>query len=122
MVVIDWDVAKRWLGKLGAWVAFVAILALVRRDLNPTWAQVFWLVWPAVALFVILAASSYGIAHIKVWLMLRGGARTAGAPESAARAPPRSPAPASLWAPRPAIGRAVALPPRSSSSPASHRG
>ena len=38
---------RRWLGNLGVWIVFVLMLAVVRYDLGPTWAEVAWLIGPA---------------------------------------------------------------------------
>ncbi len=68
-ITLNRQKAARWLWGLAAWVVFVLGLAAVRRDLNPTWAEIGWLIGPAVAYVAACLCGSFLLAYIKAWVI-----------------------------------------------------
>ena len=69
------DIAWRWLAKLVMWIVFVLGLALLRQDLHPTWAEIGWLIGPAIVFVGLCVLGSYGLAHLRLARKLKASAR-----------------------------------------------
>lgn len=71
-ITVNHTKLQHWLTGLAAWVVFVLALAALRRDLSPTWAEVAWLIGPAVVYVVVCLFGSLLLTYAK--LLLTGGA------------------------------------------------
>lgn len=66
------DITKLWLGKLAGWTVFILLLAAVRQDLHPSWAEIAWLIGAGIAFVALCMALSFAVAALKIAWRLKG--------------------------------------------------